>query len=132
MTARVAGARDVALNEMNFRGFVINTAETAITLVASDSGIMFLQNYASASTYTLPAVGTGKGKMFMFANINTAASTVITTSDATALIKGCVTAGAACTTLTSAEMGNSALIVGDGTYWYFVAGFSGTVWTVTT
>jgi len=130
MTARVPGARDVALNEMNFRGFVINTAETAITLVASDSGIMFLQNYATACTYTLPDVATGAGKMFMFSNINTAARTVVTST--TALIKGCSTAGAACTTLTDGSMGNFLIIVGDGTYWYVVAGFSGTVWTVTT
>ncbi|KKL50755.1 hypothetical protein LCGC14_2302300 [marine sediment metagenome] len=128
MTARVPQARDVALNEMNFRGLAINTDETAITLVASDSGIMFLQNYASATTYTLPAVATGAGKMFMFLNANTAASTVITST--TALIIGTTTAGAAKTTLTSIAVGDWGIIVGDGTNWFWFA--SPTVWTITT
>jgi len=128
MTARVPQARDVALNEMNFRGLAINTDETAITLVASDSGIMFLQNYASATTYTLPDVATGAGKMFMFLNANTAASTVITST--TALIIGTTTAGAAKTTLTSIAVGDWGIIVGDGTNWFWFA--SPTVWTITT
>ena len=126
MTARVPGARDVALNEMNWRGLSINTAETAITLVASDSGIIFLQNYAIACTYTLPDVATGAGKMFMIVNVNTATSTVITST--TALIKGTYTAGAAKTTITSGAMGDSVVIVGDGSYWYTMAGFKG-AWT---
>jgi len=130
MATRVANARDVALNEMNFRGFTINTDETAITVLASDSGIIFIQNYASACTYTLPSVSEGAGKMFKFVNLNTAASTVITST--TALIKGAVTAGAACTVLTSAALGNSMTIVGDGTYWYIIDGVPGTAWTVTT
>jgi len=127
MTARVPGARDVALNEMNFRGFVINTEETAITVDASDAGIIFLQNYASATTYTLPTVTLGAGKMFMFCNINTATSTLITST--TALIKGSYTGGAAKTTLTSGGVGDFCIIVGDGTYWYAIAGFTGTPWT---
>ncbi len=127
MTARVPQARDVALSEMNFRGFSINTDETAITLVASDSGIMFIQNYASATTYTLPAVAEGAGKMFRFCNINTATSTLVTST--TALIKGTYTGGAAKTTITSAGVGDSVTIVGDGTYWYTIAGFAATPWT---
>ncbi len=130
MATRVAQARDVALNVMEFRGFTINTDETAITVLASDSGIMFLQNFASECTYTLPAVADGAGKMFMFCNTNTTASTVITST--TSLIKGCVTAGATATVLTSGEIGNFLWIVGDGSYWYVIAGFPGTVWTVTT
>ena len=130
MATRVPQARDVALNETNFRGVSINTDETAITLVPSDSGIMFLQNSASTTTYTLPSVADGKGKMFIFCNINTADKTVITST--TALIKGCVTAGAACTVLTSAGMGDFLMLIGDGSYWYAVAGFAVTPWTVTT
>ena len=127
MATRVAGARDVALNEMNFRGFVINTAETAITVDASDSGIMFLQNYATACTYTLPTVTLGAGKMFMFVNVNTATSTVITAT--TALIKGTYTAGAAKTSLTSKVVGDTVMIIGDGTYWYAID-YSTTGWTL--
>ena len=125
MTARVAQARDVALSEMNFRGFVINTEETAITVDASDSGIIFMQNYATEATYTLPDVTLGTGKMFKFVCINTATKTVITTSDASALIKGTYTVGVAKTTITSGSIGDSVTIVGDGTYWYVVEGFVG-------
>lgn len=125
MTARVPGARDVALNEMNWRGFVINTAETAITVDASDSGIIFMQNNASATTYTLPTVTLGAGKMFKFVCINTATSTLVTTTEATALIKGTYTVGVAKTTITSGSIGDSVTIVGDGTYWYVMDGFVG-------
>ena len=112
---------------MNFRGISINTAETAITLVPSDSGIMFLQNNASATTYTLPTVTDCAGKMFMFCNINTATSTLVTST--TALIKGTFTVGVAKTTITSAGVGDFCIIVGDGTYFYTVAGWAGTPWT---
>lgn len=128
MAARVAQARDVALSEMNFRGLAINTDETAITLVPSDSGIMFLQNNASATTYTLPTVTDCAGKMFMFLNANTAASTVIEAGSA--LIVGTTTAGAAKQTLTSIAVGDWGIIVGDGTNWFWFA--SPTVWTITT
>ena len=128
MATRVAQARDVALNEMNFRGFTINTDETGITVLPSDAGIMFLQNNATPCTYTLPDVTLCEGKMFIFCNINTTASTLVTST--TALIYGTTTAGVAKTTLTSAEIGNFVIIVGDGTYFYVVAGFPGTVWTV--
>ena len=130
MATRVPQARDVALNETNFRGVSINTEEAAITLVPSDSGIMFLQKQATETTYTLPAVGDCAGKMFIICNMNTANKTVITST--TALIKGCVTAGAACTTLTSGTMGDFMILVGDGSYFYAVAGFADTPWTVTT
>ena len=122
MATRVAGARDVALSEMNFRGFVINTAETAITLVSSDAGIIFIQNNSAATTYTLPTVTDCEGKMFIFLNSNTATSTVITST--TSLIKGKQTAGATSTVLTSAALGDFLIIVGDGTYFYTIAGAS--------
>ncbi len=122
MATRVAQARDVALNEMNFRGVSINTAETAITLFSSDSGIIFIQNYASATTYTLPTVTDCAGKMFLFLNSNTNTSTVITST--TSLIKGKHTSGATSTVLTSAAIGDFLIIVGDGTYFYTIAGVS--------
>ena len=122
-------ARTVPLSEMNWRGLHINTDTSAYTLVASDSGVIFIQNYASATTYTLPAVGTGAGKVFMFVNANTATSTVITST--TALIVGTTTAGAAKTTLTSVAVGDSAIIVGDGTNWFWI-NQAIAAWTITT
>ena len=127
MATRVAQARDVALNEMNFRGISVNTAEAAITLVPSDSGIIFIQHYASATTYTLPAVADCAGKMFLFINANTNTSTVVysVASD----IVGKHTSGAVSQTLTSAAIGDFLILVGDGTYFYTIAGVND--WTRT-
>jgi len=125
----MAVSRTVALSEMNWRGLHVNTDTSAYTLEAADSGIIFIQNYATATTYTLPAVALGKGKMFMFLNANTATSTVITST--TALIIGTTTAGAAKTTLTSVAVGDAAIIVGDGTNWFFIS-MNATAWTITT
>ncbi len=122
-------ARTLPLNEMNFRGLHVNTDTTAYTLVASDSGVIFIQNFASATTYTLPSVSTGAGKMFMFLNANTATSTVITST--TALIVGTTTAGAAKTTLTSVAVGDAAMVYGDGTNWFWV-NLAIAAWTITT
>ena len=123
----MGATRTVALNEMNWRGLAINTDDASHTLVASDSGIIFINNFATATTYTLPAVATGAGKMFMFINANTATSTVITST--TALIIGTTTAGVAKTTLTSVAVGDWGIIMGDGTNWFWFA--SPTVWTIT-
>ena len=120
MATRVAQARDVALNEMNFRGISINTAETAITILSSDSGIIFIQHNASTTTYTLPAVADCAGKMFLFHNANGATATVV--YSVAADIIGKHTSGAVTQTLTSAAIGDSLTLVGDGTNFYAVEG----------
>ena len=121
--------RTVALNEMNFRGLSINTGETSLAVAASDSGVIFIQNYASACTYTLPSVAAGKGKMFIFVNANTATSTVIEAGSA--LIVGTTTAGDPKQTLTSVAVGDAAIVYGDGTNWFWVNLAIG-AWTITT
>lgn len=126
MAERVAGARDMALNEMNFRGISINTAETAITLVPSDSGIMFVNIYDPSETmvtYTLPAVADGKGKMFIFLNASNGGTSTVFNAP-TACIKGRGTPRIAFRTQNRGEW---AIVVGDGTYYYlFSAGFDNT------
>ena len=122
----MTATRSPALSEMNFRGLSINSSETAITVTADDSGVVFLNDNSSATTYTLPSVSLGAGKFFVFVNCDTAAATVITST--TALIKG-VNASAK-TTLTSAAIGNFAIVFGDGTNWFLVG--VGGAWTITT
>ncbi len=113
----MGATRDVALNELPLRGISIN-AETsdntvAITVVPSDSGIIFINKETSGTvTYTLPAVALGKGKMFWFyegtakqLDIYCATSSII--GDATGQ-----------TATGTAVLGTCAMVVGDGTYYY--------------
>ena len=122
----VGVTRDLVLTEWAFRGIHINTATSSYDLVPSDSGIMFVNDYGTATTYNLPAVALGKGKIFFFLNSEGAAATVISAS--TACIKG--RQAAVCTVLTSAAVGDWAMVVGDGTN-YFLFAEAG-AWTVTT
>jgi len=119
-TARVQGQRDVALSEMNLRGLAINdaTANAAtVTVYASDSGIVFINKFATATTYTLPAVADGKGKFWWFYNVG-AAGIVITAPSACMV----ATNNAACTSATFSTsnlmIGAGCMIFGDGTYYY--------------
>jgi len=76
----MGATRDVALSEQSWRGISINDATSgsaAVTVVPSDSGVLFVNQYASATTYTLPTVALAKGKWFSFFNQG-AAGMVIT------------------------------------------------------
>lgn len=118
-TARVQGQRDVALNELAFRGIAINDATNntaAVTVYASDSGILFVNKYITDHvTYTLPAVADGAGKIWWFFNANTTKNILVTAPSA------CMYhSGAAVTTMTSPNaVGGCAFVIGDGTLYYF-------------
>ena len=120
----MGATRDVALTELPIRGISINTADSAITLVASDSGVIFWNQYASATTYTLPTAALGKGKWFWF--INSGAGGMVITDGAVDTMVGLN--GVAFDTLTfstgSAMIGAAAIAISDGTYW-FVMPFAG-------
>ncbi len=117
MATRVAQARDVALNEMNFRGISINTAEAAITLVASDSGIMFINKNATANTnYVLPAVATSDGKWFWFLNATSSAGFRITAPTNTLVANNTVIKNYAA--IAGNTVGECGIIVGDGSKYY--------------
>ena len=110
--------RNVALNELNFRGISVNAEAdnvTAITLVASDSGLVLINKETSGTvTYTLPAVALGKGKMFWF--YSAAAQPIAITSPTATTLN---TAGSLTTTLTSASsIGECAMVIGDGSFYY--------------
>lgn len=112
----MGATRDVALNELPIRGISINAntaANTvAITVVPSDSGIIFINKETATTTYTLPAVADGKGKMFWFYEGYAAAIDIYC---GTACIVGDATGQTATGT---AVLGTCAMVVGDGTYYY--------------
>ena len=121
----MAVTRAVALNELPVRGLHINAATAAYTMVPSDSGIVMFNDYATETTYTLPAVADAAGKLFWFVNGEATTKTVITAP--TACIKG--PQAAVCTTLTSKAIGDHCILTCDGTN-YFVISMGFVVWTL--
>jgi len=121
-TARVQGQRDVALNELAFRGIAINdaTANTAaVQVYASDSGIFFVNKFASATTYTLPAVAEGAGKWFWFFNVGAAGMIIASYGSLDDIIAVNDIAADTVTYATANLMiGSACLVIGDGTNWY--------------
>ncbi len=123
----MGATRDVALSELPIRGISVNTAadgETPITLVGSDSGVMFVNYYASTTTYNLPAVVEGAGKMFWF--YGAVANDILITSPTSTTLYGPTTLGTTCTGTGAVAI--CCMVVGDGTYYYAVP-FVGT-WAV--
>ncbi len=109
--------RTAIMEGMPWRGISINpvtTGDSAITLVASDSGTICINKLASTTTYTLPACSAGKGKMFKF--VCGVANNIVITSPTSTTLYGPTTLGTS-DTITGA-IGSSAEVVGDGTYWY--------------
>ena len=116
----MGATRDVALSELNFRGISINPASegsNTITVVASDSGLLFINKWATYhTTYNLPAVAEGAGKMFWFYQ-GQATNNLIITAPAAIMI----TANAVNTTVTSDNAyGSCGIVFGDGTNYYFI------------
>ena len=132
MTTRAQGQRDVAVSSLPFRGIAINddTLNTAaITVYASDSGILFINENTATTTYTLPAVADGKGKFWVF--FCEAANSIVIASSESKLVGGTTSAGIIGATITSAAtIGECAMIIGDGDKYYCLP-FTGT-WTYST
>jgi hypothetical protein len=119
----MGATRTVALTELPFRGISVNTTETAITVVASDSGVIFVNENASACTYTLPTVALAKGKWFWFFNVGAAG--MVITGGTTDVMVGLNDAAADTVTFgtTSEKIGAACAIFCDGTN-YFVLPFN--------
>ena len=120
MAVRVAGARNIALNELNLRGISVNDAtngSATINIVASDSGIVFINKFATNTTYNLPAVASGAGKWFWFFDGQATNTSAITSPTANTLVS--VNAAANTTVTSSAGAGQCGIIMGDGSYYYF-------------
>jgi len=132
-TAREQGQRNVAFNELNLRGIAINDATNntaSVTVYASDSGIMFVNEYAGTTTYTLPVVADCAGKMFFFYG-NVGNDIVITGGTAAKMSGGTTSAAVDSDKVTgTGAIGIAAMVIGDGSS-YFVIPFVGT-WTGST
>ena len=132
MTTRVQGQRDVAVSSLPFRGIAVNddTNNTAaVQVYASDSGILFLNEKTSTTTYTLPSVADGKGKFWVFLCV--AGNSIVIASSESLLVGGTTSAGIIGATITSAAtIGECAMIIGDGDKYYCLP-FTGT-WTYST
>jgi len=117
----MSATRDVALNELPIRGMSINATDSstnAFTLVPSDSGIIFINKDATATTYTLPAVASAAGKMFWFYNQGAAGMAITAPSGTLVALNNA--AATTATFSTSAHMiGAAAMVVCDGTSYFF-------------
>lgn len=114
----MGATRDIALNELPIRGLSINPASdgsAAITVVASDSGTMFINKFGTETEYTLPAVADGKGKMFWFFNAQTSTAVLVTAT--TAIIMG-VNSTTGTTLTDGSNIGDCCLVIGDGTNYF--------------
>lgn len=122
----MGATRDVALTDLPFRGIVINThtaAATSIDVEASDSGVLFINKFSTGgtTTYVLPSLAEGTGKVFWFLNGQSTRHIAVTAPS------DCMMgSGSTYTTLTtSSSSGDNGFCVCDGDNYYFFA-LSGT------
>lgn len=125
-TTRVQGQRDVALSTLPFRGITINDVDdntTSVEVYASDSGIMFVNERRSETTYTLPSVADCEGKWFIF-YCNHASATIKISGTTTDVMNGATTGiqTLADDITCAGVIGNWGVIFGDGDRYYFFAG----------
>ncbi len=118
----MGATRDIALNELPIRGISINAESantTTINVVASDSGIIFVNKETSGVvTYVLPAVADGAGKMWWFYNGQTAYNIVVKAPSN--IFIGANTTSSTNMTTSGNLTGDSAIVFGDGTYYYLI------------
>ena len=115
-------ARVVHVNELPLRG--ISTQETtgdgSITIVPSDSGVMFVNKYTTGTTtYTLPTPAAAKGKWFWFYQAQGSADLKITSGTVNLFIGGGSETADYMDTNAQNE-GDAAIVVSDGTYFYLL------------
>lgn len=122
MPTRVQGQRDVALTSLPFRGIAINDASNntaAVQVYASDSGILFINEFGSETIYTLPVVSDCEGKIFHF--YSNVAQTLIILGGTNDVMCGGGQTTYDKMTLT-AVIGGWGTIVSDGSSYYFIQG----------
>ena len=115
----MGATRDVALSELPIRGIATQetTGDGSITLVPSDSGVIFINKYASGNTtYTLPAVADCEGKWFWFQTAQTA-NTLIVSGDENKMVGDGQTVYDTMTG--TADTGACGFLIGDGDFYYF-------------
>lgn len=112
----MGATRYVAVNQLPMRGISINpsTASGAVTVVGSDSGVIFINKYAGTTTYTLPSVTDGAGKIFWF--FGGIANDIVVYGPAATTVYGPAALGRTFTG--TGAIGICCMVVGDGTYYY--------------
>ena len=113
--------RTVALTELPIRGSSTNEDAdnvTAISVVASDSGLLFINKETSGTvTYTLPTLALAAGKWFWFMNAQTSFALAITGGTASKIVYSNSTTASTVTCATQA--GECGMIYCDGVNYYF-------------
>ena len=101
-----------------------NPATTAgVTVVGADSGKVFCSTNTGATTYTLPSLVDGTGKIFWFFLTNTTGTMVITAPSACMIMND--TTGT--TNTCAATAGSWVMVTCDGTSYYCFEGLG--TWT---
>lgn len=122
---RTQGYRDLALTSLPLRGIAINDADNntdEVTVYASDSGILFINQYGGVTEYILPDVVDCAGKVFFF--YDNVGNAITITGGTEGVMSGGT--GSATTTsnevLSSGTQGEWCIIVGDGTSYFCLSG----------
>lgn len=119
----MGATRDVALTELPFRGISINSTggSATVNIVASDSGVIFINKYVDGDcTYSLPPVAEGKGKMFWFFQAQNTKNMIVNAPANTMFMGNDLAASTANDKGTNIECGDCAMVIGDGTSYYFL------------
>ena len=95
-----------------------NATDTAVT--ADDSGTLFINLSTSEHNYTLPTLTDGKGKHWLFFAGDSTAALVVTGGTVDKMMGGDSAVGDKMTS--SSQIGDWALVVCDGTYYYVICG----------
>ena len=125
----MGATRDLALTSLPFRGIAINeTGDSgSVTVVASDSGLLFINEYAGTTTYTLPTVADMKGKWYTFYG-NVAQDIVITGGTADVMSGGTASAVVDADKVTGGgAIGIWCAVICDGTNYFVLPGVG--TWT---
>jgi hypothetical protein len=98
-------------------------AGAAVTVVGADSGKVFASTNTDLTTYTLPAVALGKGKMWWFFLTNTTGTMAVASTAANMIMNDATNVRNTC----GADAGCWCFVVGDGTSYYCFEGYG--TWT---
>lgn len=103
------------------------------TLVAGDSGKIFMCNYAGTMTVTLPANSAAhRGRFFILINlVNQTLNVAAATAD-TLITDGDTEADSVEFSTTSHKIGGCLLVIGNGSYWVAINLSGGVTMTVNT
>lgn len=103
--------------EKNWQTVEIKTTDYAVT--AADTGKILAANKAGTFTFTLPAVGTAKGCVWRFIQMQDQNLVITTTTGNVMIAKNLATADTVTYSTASNKIGAACEVICDGTYYYF-------------